>query len=556
MRTEEVRYGLSLAGVDPASAGEALAAAGSARARDPRGVAQAVGELALEQAGVGLRLARRLLGADGDAAVESAPGDRRFSDRAWRDNPFLRATLESYLVTRAWAERQLEEADLDDGRRKKARFALSLLLDAAAPSNVPWLNPAVVKEAIDTGGLSAARGFANFVDDVVRNGGMPRQVDRSAFELGRNLAATPGRVVYRNDLFELLAYEPQTETVFAEPLLYSPSWINKYYMLDLAPGRSFVEFAVRRGFTVFAVSYRNPDASLAEKTLDDYVREGLLTALERTEALTRAARVNLVAVCIGGTVAAIVLALLAGRREVDRVGSATLLNSLVDYGDPGDIAVFTDEQAIGRIERRMQERGGFLTGDDLAAPFTWMRGNDLVWRYVVSNWYLGKQPPAFDILAWNDDATRLPAAMHAQFLRACYLDNLLPQPRAAAIDGTPVDLSAVETPVYVLSSQNDHIAPWRSSYRTTQLVGGEARHVLATSGHIAGIVSPPGDRKAAYRTRDGCPPDPEEWLRGSEQAHGSWWEDWAAWAEERSGPRVQPPALPDGDPAPGSYVRG
>jgi poly[(R)-3-hydroxyalkanoate] polymerase subunit PhaC len=550
---EDLGYGLSLGAVDPASLGDSLRAAAVQVARDPARAARAMGELVAEELGVAARTVRRLAGGNGDSPVEPDASDRRFSDRAWHDNPFLRATMESYLVGRRWAERLLESTPLDDERKRKARFALSLWADAVSPTNIPWLNPAVVKEAIDTGGASTARGMATFVDDALRHGGLPRMVDRSTLRVGQELATTPGRVAFRNDLFELLAYEPQTEQVHAEPLLYVPSWINKYYVLDLAPGRSFIEHAVGKGFTVFAVSYRNPDASLADTTLDDYLRDGVLTAIERVQTLTGAPRVNLLAVCVGGTMVLGAMAVLAARDEGERVGHATLLNTLSDYSDPGDICVFTDERTIARIEERMNRRG-YLSSEELSGPFTWMRGNDLVWRYVVSNWYLGKQPPPFDLLAWNDDGTRLPAAMHSQFLRACYLNNLLTKPGSLELDGTPVDLGRIEAPVYVLTSESDHIAPWRSAYRTTQLVGGETRHVLARSGHVAGMVSPPGDPKASYQVADETPADPEEWLAAAERVDGSWWEDWTEWAAERSGPQVEPPTLPPGEPAPGTYV--
>lgn len=547
---EDLRYGFDLAAVDPASLNAALASAGIRLAREPATTTRALAELALDQAGVAGGVVRRLAGADGDEAP--APGDFRFADRAWAENPFLRGLLESYLVSARTARRLLEAADLPQPKRRKAAFALELLLDALAPSNVPWLNPAVVKEALDTGGLSLARGFRNFVDDLVRNGGLPRQVDDSAFELGRDLAATAGRVVFRNELLELLAYEPQTADVRAEPLLYVPSWINKYYVLDLAPERSFVEHAVRHGVTVLAVSWRNPDDSFAAVTLDDYVRDGFLAALEAAQQVTGAQQVDVLGVCVGGTLSAIGLAVLAARGEAERVSSATLLNTLVDYAEPGEIGAFADEATIERIEQRM-ERRGYLAPSELSGPFTWMRSNDLVWRYVVANWYRGEQPPAFDILAWNADSTRLPAAMHSQFLRACYLRNLLVQPDALVVDGTPVDLRRVETPLYVLAAEKDHIAPWRSSYRTTQLAGGEPRFVLVSGGHIAGMVSPPG--RGWYRTRADNPSDPDVWLGGSEVSAGSWWDDWLAWTDERSAGRVPPPSLPAGEPAPGSYVR-
>jgi polyhydroxyalkanoate synthase subunit PhaC len=551
---EDVTYGLGLAAVDPAALTGALAEAAWRIASRPGVLAQSLGELALDEGAVALRLARGLLGADGEPPIDAGAGDRRFADRAWSENPFLRSTAEGYLVASRWAERTLGAAGLPERKERKARFALRLLLDAAAPTNQLWLHPSVLKEAIDTGGLSLARGFANFLQDVVRNGGRPSQVDAGAFEVGESLAATPGRVVFRNDLIELIAYEPRTETVFAQPVLYSPPWVNKYYVMDLAPERSFVEYAVGEGFTVFAISYRNPDESMADLRLDDYLRDGLLAALDEVAAITGSQRTHVLGVCLGGTLTAMALGVLAARGESTRIGSAALVNTLVDFSDPGDVAVFTDAEAIARIEQRIRRRG-YLKSSEMAATFTWMRGNDLVWSYVVASWGLGKRPPAFDVLAWNADGTRLPAAMHSQFLRACYLENRLAHGELE-LDGTRIDLSRVQAPLYVLGCERDHIAPWRTAYRTTQLVGGERRFVLASSGHIAGMISPPGSTKGYYWERDETPADPEEWLRGAERRDGSWWEDWAAWTSPRAGAHVAPPTLPEGEPAPGRYVRG
>jgi polyhydroxyalkanoate synthase len=551
--TEDVTYGLGLAGVDPAALTAALAEAALSIASQPGVAARSLGELALEEGAVGLDVARTILGADGELQVAPERGDRRFADRAWTENPFLRGAAESYLVGSRWAERTLEEAALPEPKKRKARFVLRLLLDAAAPTNAIWFHPSVLKEAIDTGGLSIAKGFANFLEDLVRNSGLPQQVDASAFELGKTLAATPGRVVFRNDLIELIAYEPQTETVFAEPLLYSPPWVNKYYVMDLAPTRSFVEYAVREGFTVFAISYRNPDQSMAGLKLDDYLRDGLLAAVDQVRGITAAARVNVLGVCLGGTLTAMALGVLAARGEQARIGSAALVNTLVDFSDPGEIAIFTDEQSIQRIERRTSRRG-YLKASEMASAFTWMRGNDLVWSYVVSSWGMGKRPPPFDILAWNADGTRLPAAMHSQFLRACYLENRLAK-GTLELAGTAIDLSRVDTPLYVLGCERDHIAPWRTAYQSTQLVTGQRRFVLGGSGHIAGMVAPPDNAKSSYWTNDELPADPDRWLAAAERKQGSWWEDWAAWASARSGERVAPPALPDGEPAPGRYVR-
>jgi polyhydroxyalkanoate synthase len=546
---EDIPYALTLSGADPAAVMGALASAGSALARKPGTTFQALGELTLAQIGVAADVARAAL--DGEAEIEGA--DRRFADRAWRANPFLRGVVGSYLATSRWAHRTLDSLELEEQTTKKAHFGLGLLLDAAAPSNFAWLNPEVVKEGYDTGGRSFIKGAMRFAEDVVRNGGRPQEVDRAAFELGRDLAATPGTVVFRNDLIELIAYEPQTERVYAEPLVYVPPWINKYYLMDMAPGRSWVEFAVRRGFTVFAVSWRNPDESMAELTMDDYLRDGLLAAVERAGAIAGSERVNLVGVCVGGTLTAIALAVLAARAEAGRVGWAALLNTLVDFGDPGEIGVFTDEAAIERIEQRIRSRG-YISADELGGPFLLMKANDLVWRYVVSSWMMGKRPPPFDLLAWNADGTRIPAAMHSQYLRGCYLENGLTRPGALTIDGVSVDMSGVETPLYVLGSELDHIVPWRSSYRTTDLVGGEVTYRLSSGGHIAGLVNPPGGKKATFWAGANDRAEPDAWRAAAEERAGSWWEDWADWAAERSGEQVAPPELPEGDPAPGRYV--
>ncbi len=555
MDPEELAYGLGLAGVDPASLGAALAKVALQLARRPAQLLRGLGELALAEASVAFDVSRLLLGSPDPPVTAPDPSDRRFGDRAWKENPLLRGALGSYLVSSRWAQKMLEKADVPAQVRRKAKFALDVALDAAAPSNVPWLNPSAVKELVDTGGLSAWRGLGNLADDLVNNRAQPRQFEPDAFELGSTLAATPGRVVYRNDLMELIAYEPQTDTVFEQPILYSPAWINKYYVLDLAPDRSFIEHAVRAGFTVFAISYRNPDPSMADLRLDDYLRDGLLAGLEQAATLTGSPVVNIVAVCIGGTLAMMGLGTLAARGEAERVGWAALTVTLVDYSEPGAIGAFADEQTLARIERRNARRG-YLSAGDLSAPFTLMRGNELFWNYVVSNWYMGRKPPAFDILAWNADSTRLPALMHSQFLRACYLENRLTQPGAFEIDGTAVDLSQVQTPLYVLGAENDHIALWRGVYRTTQLVGGPSRFVLTSGGHIAGMVNPPGKKNARHFVNDVPPPDPDQWLAGAKRVDGSWWEDWVAWAAARSGARVAPPHLPEGTPAPGEYVRG
>lgn len=554
---EELSYGLDVAGIDPASLGEAVRAVVADVMSNPLTLTTWMTKVALDEQTLGLNMLRRLGGEKPDAVAQPASGDRRFADQAWTDNPILSGMAEAYLARARAAIELVDLARVPEATRRKARFAIGMFMDAVAPTNVPWINPAVVREAMSTGGTSLIRGMENFIEDLRDHDGMPRQVDASAFELGRNLACTPGRVVFRNELIELLAYEPQTASVFEQPVLFSPPWINKYYIMDLAPKRSFAEWAVTHGFTVFCISYRNPDETMASFTMDDYFRLGVLAALECIAEVTGATVVNLVGLCLGGTMAALTLAYLAARGESDRVGWTTLTNTLVDFSEPGDLGVFTDESTIRRLEDKMSKRG-FLESTEMSGTFDWLRGNDLVWNYVVTNWYMGRKPPAFDILAWNGDGTRMPATMHSQYLRSCYLENSLVQPDKFSLLGTPIDFSKVTTPLYVLGAESDHIAPWRATFRTTQLVGGDARFVLTSSGHVAGIVNPPGNPKAAYRLADGADKSmrADEWHARARRVEGSWWEDWAQWASARSGKKVAPPTLPPGDPAPGGYVRG
>jgi polyhydroxyalkanoate synthase len=551
----DLLYGLAMGSRDPASIGQAMSNAWLATLREPAGFLRAWAGLTLSQATIATHALQRAFGAEPQPVVEPAPGDRRFTDRAWQTNPWLRAIMESYLASSRWTLDMMRAADVPAETRRKAGFGTGLLVNALAPTNLPWLNPTVAKEAIDTGGLSLVKGMRNFVDDAVRNNGRPRQVDTSPFELGRNLAATPGRIVYRNDLIELIAYEPQTDRVFARPLLFSPPWINKYYVMDLAPGRSLIEYAVQQGFRSYCISYRNPDASMSGVTMDDYLRHGLLAAFDRVAEITAADAVNVFGLCLGGTLEGILLGWLAAHGQSDRVGWAAFTNSLLDFSEPGELGVFTDLPTVERIERRMR-RTGFLDATEMAGTFDWMRDNDLVWNYVIANWFMGKQPPAFDILAWNSDSTNMPATMHSQYLRSCYIDNSLARGQMTVAD-TRIDLDAVRTPIYVIGAEADHIAPWRAAYRTTQLLGGPARFTLTSSGHIAGIVNPPGGRTRHWTSElEDLPSDPDEWRATAQENPGTWWGDWAAWASARSGEKVAARKLPPGEVAPGRYVRG
>jgi polyhydroxyalkanoate synthase len=551
---EELKYGIDVTGLDPASLSDAVRAVIADVMMDPMRMSTWMAGFALAEQNVGLNMLRRL---GGESPGSSPfPGDKRFAEEEWSSNPMLAGVLEDYRARTDAALALVDSARLPEATRRKARFAMQLMCDAYAPSNVPWLNPGVVKEATETGGQSLVRGMQNFLDDVQNNGGYPRQVDRSGFELGRNLAATPGRVVMRNELIELIAYDPQTPQVHALPLLCSPPWINKYYIMDLAPGRSFVEWAVKHGHQTFMISYRNPDESLSHLKMDDYLRDGVLAALDKVGELTGAPKVNIAALCLGGTLALIALAYLAAHGHGDRIGATTLTNTLVDFGTPGDLGIFTDEDTIARLEKRMHERG-YLDSAEMARTFDWMRSSDLIWSYVINNWFKGKQPPAFDILSWNNDSTRMPVAMHSQYLRACYLHNSIVKPGEFVIGDTPIDLGKITTPLYVLGAENDHIAPWRATYATTQYVGGVSKYVLTNSGHIAGIVNPPGGKRTWHYTKPEAlhGESADAWLETADRHQGSWWEDWAGWAEARGGEMREPYALPQGEPAPGRYVR-
>jgi polyhydroxyalkanoate synthase len=553
---EDTAYGALLASADQSDFGGALRSVFLADAvRHPLHFAKASLDLSAAQAAVAARAAQRAFGRGSSGAV--GPGDNRFTDRTWQANPAFRTLAESYLSTVQWAQHLVDTSHASAIQREKARFVLNLMLDALAPGNVPWMNPAVLKETFETGGQSLIAGANNFVDDLLHNGGRPRQVDTASFSLGKNLAATPGRVVMRNSLIELLMYEPQTDLVHAQPILCSPPWINKYYIMDLAPGRSFIEYAVQHGFTVFCISYRNPDASMRGVSWDDYLQLGLMAALDQVSELTGSPVVNIVGLCLGGTMSTIGLAHLAAKGEAERVGWMTVTNTLVDFSVPGTLGVFADRESVKRLERNIKQRG-YLEASAMAQTFDWLRGNDLVWSYVINNWYMGKTPPPFDLLAWNGDSTNMPAAMHTQYLRACYVDNVLVRPGAFRIAGTPIDLRKIRQPMYVLGAEADHIAPWKGTYLTTQHVSGEVRYTLTSSGHVAGIVNPPGNPKAAFWTRPRADRgvDADAWRDGAERVSGSWWDDWVDWAAARSGELVAPPHVPPGEPAPGSYAKG
>jgi polyhydroxyalkanoate synthase len=544
-----------LAAVDPLALGEAAARLVAGLARNPQGTLQAFGSYASGLVAATSASAVRALGGDAPGPVEPGRKDKRFSDPTWQQNPAYFWLQQSYLLFGRLAKDLVEAGAGSGPDATKLRLATEIVVDALAPTNVLPGNPAALKRAFETGGASLLRGAENFLTDLATNKGMPRQVDRGAFTIGKDLAATPGKVVFRNEMIELLQYTPQTETVYEVPLLCSPPWINKYYVMDLAPRRSFVEWAVQHGHTVFAISYRNPDASMRSVTLDDYLVNGPSAALDAIEEITGAGEVNIVGLCLGGTLTSMLLAHLE-KTSAHRVRSATLLNTLIDFSEPGVLGAFTDPATIERVERKMR-RKGVLASEDLARTFTFLRGNDLVWNYVVGNWLLGDPVPRFDILAWNDDATRMPAEMHAFYLRSCYGRNEFARGELD-LAGERIGAGDIRTDTFILAAIEDHIVPWTSSYGSTRLLSGEVRFVLSSAGHIAGIVNPPSP-KSRYWTNDELPSDPEAWRTGAELHEGSWWEEWTRWAAERSGAQREPPPLGSerhsslGD-APGTYI--
>jgi len=542
--------------VDPLSFGRSLAATAFGLARHPLSVLSAYQHFAVNAMGAAQAVASRLIGSKGSSPLAPGSKDKRFSDPAWEDNPLFYALLQAHFLRERLVGDLLSAANLDPQTARKARFVAQLVVDALAPTNYLWTNPTALRRAFETGGGSLLRGLRLFGQDLRERGGWPKQVDTSSFQVGKNLAVSHGKVVYQNDLMELIQYSPQTPDVYEIPLLCSPPWINKYYIMDLAPGRSFVEWAVQHGHTTFMISYRNPDDSMRELTLDDYLLRGPLQAVQVIQEITKAPKVNIVGLCLGGTLTTMLLAYLAETGEERRINSATLLNTLVDFSDPGPIGAFLDPNSVAAISRRVEKRG-YLDDKEMAYTFSLLRANDLVFNYVAKNWLMGEEPPAFDILAWNGDSTRLPAKMYTSYLRGLYQENRLARSELVS-QGKKLILSRIKQDVYILAAIEDHIAPWRSSYKSTQLFSGRVKFVLSSSGHIAGIVNPPS-KTAVHWSNHKLPADPEDWLLGATKHQETWWEDWARWISDRAGARRGPPPMgskahPPISDAPGTYV--
>ena len=504
---------------------------------------------------------RRLAGEPTALVATPAAGDKRFSDPEWSQNQFFDFLKQAYLLTAQWADKLVANAaDLNAHTKQKAEFYVRQITNALAPTNFVLTNPELLRETLTSNADNLVRGMHMLAEDIERGGGhlKIRQSDSSMFEVGRNLAVTPGKVIYQNELMQLIQYAPSTETVLKRPLLIVPPWINKFYVLDLTPEKSFIKWCVDRGLTVFCISWVNPDERLAQKTFDDYVRQGPLEALDAIKQATGEDEVHAIGYCVGGTLLAITLATMAARGD-ERIASATLFAAQVDFTHAGDLKVFVDEEQVSALEKRMAERG-YLDSRSMATVFNMLRSNDLLWPYVINNYLKGKAPFPFDLLYWNSDATRMPAANHSFYLRNCYLDNRLVKGRMS-IDNTPVDLKRVRIPIYNLATREDHIAPAKSVMFGSKFFGGDVRFVVAGSGHIAGVINPPDKNKYQYWT--GPKPrnaDIDDWLAKAKEHPGSWWPDWLLWITKQSPTEVAARLPGDGplkpiEDAPGNYVK-
>jgi polyhydroxyalkanoate synthase len=500
----------------------------------------------------------RMFGLQAPPAVAPAKGDSRFKDESWDSNFLFDFFKQSYLIAARQIQQTVANVDgLPEDSRKKVAFFTRQYVDALAPSNFVLTNPQVLRETVNSGGQNLLKGLNNLLSDIEKGEGQLRisMTDERAFQFGKNVAITPGKVVYQTDLMQLIQFSPTTKEVYRRPLVIVPPWINKYYILDLRESNSFIRWATDQGHTVFVVSWVNPDARLAQKGFDDYMKEGTLAALDAVEKATGEKKINFIGYCLGGTLLGCTLAVLAARGE-DRVGCATFFVSLLDFSAPGELGVFIDEQQVQALEKKMNERG-YLEGSEMAGTFNLLRANDLVWSFVINNYLMGKDPFPFDLLYWNSDSTRMPARMHSFYLRNMYMKNLLAVPGGIELDGVPIDLSKVTVPAYFISTAEDHIAPWKTTYIGSTYLGGPVRFVLGGSGHIAGIVNPPAAKKYHYWVNDALPDTADEWFAGAKQIPGSWWEDWQAWMEQQNAGKAKVPArIPANalEDAPGSYA--
>ncbi len=504
---------------------------------------------------------KRMQGGEAAKVAEAPRGDRRFKDPSWAEDAVFDYLKQSYLLTSQWMQGLVRDADgLDPATKEKVDFYTRQFISAASPSNCAFTNPQVLKKVRETGGQNLVKGLEHFLADLEKGRGKLKisMTDESAFEVGKNVAITPGKVIFQNELMQLIQYAPTTEKVHRRPLLFVPPWINKFYVMDLQPKNSLIKWVLDQGHSLFVISWVNPTKELSHKSFADYMLEGPIAAMAAIEAATGERDLNVLAFCIGGILTVSTLAYLAAKGD-KRVKAATLLATMVDLKDVGEVSVFVDEDQVEKIEAYTAEKG-YLEGQHMMDMFSMMREKDLIWSFVVNNYLMGREPMPFDLLYWNADSTRLPATMLVYYLRKIYLENGLTKPGHLELDGVPIDLGKIETPCYILATKEDHIAPWVSSYPATHLIKGPVRFVLGGSGHIAGVINPPAAGKYNYWTNDKSPKSADDWLAGAEAHPGSWWSDWGKWLARRAGKKV--PARHPGDgklkpleDAPGSYVK-
>jgi polyhydroxyalkanoate synthase len=548
--------------VDPLNIGEAFFEMTQQMATNPQKIVEAQINLWQDYMGLWQHAAERMLGRESEPVIAPGAGDKRFRHEDWEQNQVFDFIKQSYLLTARWLQNTVQDVEgLDEKTARKVDFYTRQFIDAMSPSNFLMTNPEVLRATVEQDGQNLVRGLSHMLEDLERGKGKLaiKMTDMKAFEVGRNVAVTPGKVIWQTDLMQLIQYEPATEKVYKRPLLIVPPWINKFYILDLRPDNSFIKWCVDQGLTVFVISWVNPDERLAEKTFEDYMDEGIFAALEGIKAATGEDDVNIIGYCLGGTLTAATLGYMKAIGD-ERIKSATFFTALVDFEDAGELTIFIDEEQIKYLEQRMEEQGGILDGSAMATTFNMLRANDLIWSFVINNYLLGKDPFPFDLLYWNSDSTRMPAHMHSFYLRKMYQQNLLSEPGGIELKGVPVDLTKIDIPVNIISTREDHIAPWKATYVATQLYKGETQFTLAGSGHIAGIVNPPSAGKYCYWTNPENPPTCDEWLAGATQHEGSWWPAWMEWIARHSGRKVNARNPGDGDAkpiedAPGSYVK-
>ncbi|MCX8500533.1 MAG: class I poly(R)-hydroxyalkanoic acid synthase [Alphaproteobacteria bacterium] len=516
---------------------------------------------------------KKLMGEEVGEIAAPTKEDKRFRDAAWNENLIFDYIKQSYLLTARWLKANVQSVEgFDDKTARKVEFYTRQFVDAMAPSNFVMTNPEVLRATIESGGENLLKGLKNLLDDLEKGKGQLAisMTDDTAFGLGKNLAVTPGKVVFQNRLIQLIQYDPSTEKVHRTPIMIIPPWINKYYILDLQAKNSMVKWMVDQGYSVFMISWINPDQSLAETEFEDYMFEGTLAAMTAVAEATGEAEIQIMGYCLGGTLLACTLAWLEAVAKtkakpskpvgkLPKVVAVTFLTTMIDFAESGELSVFIDEEQLTALEERMN-RDGFLEGSDMAKTFNLLRANDLIWSFVVNNYLLGKDPFPFDLLYWNSDSTRMPARMHSFYLRKMYQSNLLRTPGGISLGGVPIDLGLIKTPALFVSTKEDHIAPWKSTYIGTQLLGSKPEFILASSGHIAGVVNPPAAHKYMHWVNNNLPPDCDAWLNSAKQAEGSWWPEWDRFSTERGGQMV--PARTPGagklkaiEDAPGSFVK-